>query len=83
MYCPALTVKNKKTNNKFFKIKIWCRNSVIPSKFVNKVVWVYNGKTFRKLVVTKEKLGFKFGEFSFTRVKNQKKKTKKKVILQK
>lgn len=82
MYCPVLTVTNKKINNNESKIKIWSRNSVIPVKFLNKTVWVYTGKIFRKVIITKEKLGYKFGEFSFTRVKNQKKKVKKKVVSQ-
>jgi len=28
---------------------------------------VHNGKEFKNVVVTREKLGYKFGEFSFTR----------------
>jgi len=81
MYCPVLKIKNKKTNDNESKIKIWSRNSVIPSNFLNKTVWVYTGNIFRKVVITKEKIGFKFGEFSFTRVKKKKKsKIKKKSV---
>jgi ribosomal protein S19 len=34
---------------------------------VGKKVLVYNGKNFKQVKVTREKVGFKFGEFSFTR----------------
>lgn len=49
------------------KNKIWSRNSTIPSCLVGKKVFVYTGKNFRQIKVTREKVGFKFGEFSFTR----------------
>lgn len=55
------------------KIKIWSRNSVIGYSFVGFNVQVYNGKKFIKFKVTKEKVGFKFGEFAYTRVKPTKK----------
>lgn len=48
-------------------LKIWSRRSIITSKFLNKHVFVYNGKTFKKLYITREKLGFKFGAFIMTR----------------
>jgi len=70
--------KNTKSQKNFFKI--WSRNSVIPSFFLGKTVLVYNGKQFHKVYINREKVGYKFGEFSLTR-KNFKKiivKTKKK-----
>jgi len=39
---------------------------------------VHNGKEFKNVVVTREKLGYKFGEFSFTRKYNVKQKLAKK-----
>lgn len=35
--------------------------------FVGKRLFVYNGKIFRKFLVTKNHVGFFIGEFSFTR----------------
>lgn len=54
-------IKEKKS------LKIWSRNSVIPTSLINKTVLVYNGKEFKKVSITREKIGYKFGEFSFTR----------------
>jgi small subunit ribosomal protein S19 len=61
-YLDSNILKNNKKS-----IKIWSRNSVIPMSLVNKAVQVYNGKEFKKVIITREKIGFKFGEFSFTR----------------
>jgi len=57
--------KNKKQKKNFFKI--WSRNSAIPSFLIGKTVLVHNGKQFNKVVITREKIGYKFGEFSLTR----------------
>ena len=46
---------------------LWLRSSVIPNKIVNTIVCVHNGKEFKRVIITKEKIGFKLGEFSFTR----------------
>lgn len=65
------------------KTKIWSRNSVIPHYLIGETIFVYNGKEFKRVLITREKIGFKFGEFSLTRktvfkVKsNSKKKSKK------
>lgn len=53
--------------------KIWERQSVIGSNLIGSNVFIYNGKDFKKLQITREKVGYKFGEFSFTRKKSQKK----------
>jgi len=68
---------NKKLLNKK-KIEIWSRQSAIPGCLLNKTVFVHTGKNFKKLVITREKLGYKFGEFVTTKVKAKIKKTKKK-----
>ena len=47
--------------------KIWTRNSVIPSKLLGQSVSIYNGQFFKKLLITQEKIGFKFGDFVLTR----------------
>ena len=54
------------------------KNSVIPEFMINKTVLVHNGKEFKNVTVTREKVGFKFGEFSVTRKYNVKTKTLKK-----
>jgi ribosomal protein S19 len=60
------------------KIKVWSRSSIIPSILINKQVLIHTGNSFKPLFVTREKVGFKFGEFAFTRSKNKKKKKIKK-----
>ena len=39
---------------------------------------VYDGKEFRKCYINREKIGYKFGEFSYSRKKNDVKKKFKK-----
>lgn len=57
--------------------KIWARNSAIPSSLVGSYVLIHNGKEFKKVFINKEKVGYKFGEFSFTRKYTVKKKPSK------
>ena len=47
--------------------KVWSRSSQIPSFLLGKTISVYNGKEFKPVLVTREKIGFKFGDFSITR----------------
>ncbi len=49
------------------QLKLWSRRSVIPSFLIGTTVLIYNGKEFKKVVITREKVGFKFGEFCTTR----------------
>ena len=65
------TLSKKKINP-----KIWSRSSVIPNLLVNTIVSVYDGHEFKRVAITKEKIGFKFGEFSHTRKFLLKKKPK-------
>lgn len=62
---------NKKT------IKIWDRGSIIPYKLIGKSVLVYGGKEFRKITISRNKVGYKFGEFCYTRKPHKKKEEKK------
>lgn len=64
--------KHYKTN----MLKCWCRNSVILSSEIGKLVYVYNGKIFKKFMITREKIGFKYGDFSGTRTYGTSKKQK-------
>jgi len=74
-----LSTKFKKEQKKI----IWSRNSTIPSFLIGQAVFIYNGIQMIKVHITREKVGFKFGEFAPTRkftrkVKNLKKDSKKK-----
>ena len=57
--------KNIKRSKK--NLKIWSRNSAIPSFLLGKTVLIHNGKQYNKIIITREKIGYKFGEFSLTR----------------
>lgn len=64
--------KNLKIIKNFFldksnSLKIWKRSNTITSSLVGKTVFVYNGKIFKKIMITREKIGYKYGEFSGTR----------------
>lgn len=56
-------------------IKIWKKNESISQFLVGKSVFVYNGKLFKKINITRNRVGYKFGEFINTRkfTKKQKK----------
>ena len=76
LFCD-LSINNKNIEKKN-KIEIWSRSSSIPYFLINKIVFVHNGKTHKKVLITREKIGYKFGEFSFTKVKAKLKEKKKK-----
>lgn len=59
-----LQLKNSKK-----PIKIFSRNSVITPNCVGFNFLIHNGKSFLPLKVTSAMIGYKFGEFSFTRQK--------------
>ena len=46
---------------------IHCRNATIESYCLGKQIYVHNGKTFILLNINENMLGYKFGEFIFTR----------------
>ncbi len=69
----SLQEKTKKIRN----IKIWSRNSIIPFSLIGQQVSIHNGKDFIKIKITREKVGYRFGEFSFTRKHKLKAKAKK------
>lgn len=70
--------KKKAKNKNKKKLKIYSRSSCIPSFLINKFVLIYDGKEFRKCYINREKIGYKFGEFSYSRKKNDVKKKFKK-----
>ena len=51
---------------------IWFRNSKISSIFIDKNVFVHNGKFLLFVDIKSSMLGHKFGEFVFTKVFNLK-----------
>lgn len=57
------------------------RSSTIVPACLNKFFFVHTGQKYQKIYVTEEMIGYKFGEFSFTKkrcvFKNKKKKKKK------
>jgi ribosomal protein S19 len=63
--------------------KVWNRNCTVPESMVGSFVFVHNGKEFKKILVIREKVGFKFGDFSFTRKYTSKTKVLKNVQLKK
>ncbi len=46
---------------------VYKKNKIITSIHLNKKFLIYNGKDFQKLIVSKDMLGYKFGEFVMTR----------------
>lgn len=59
------------------------RTSIIPKNLINEYIIIYKGNIFKKLYVTKYNVGYKLGEFSFTRkpfyypIKEKNKKSKR------
>jgi ribosomal protein S19 len=51
------------------------RNKIVLESFLDRSFKVYNGKDFKSFKITRARVGFKAGEFSFTR--SSRKKTKK------
>ena len=47
--------------------RIYKKNLYINSGDVNKKFLIYNGKNFQKLIILKEMIGKRFGEFIITR----------------
>lgn len=56
-----------KGNFVFFKKKYIGNNTIILNEFLRKVFTIYNGKAFTEFIVKRENIGFKLGEFIFTR----------------
>jgi ribosomal protein S19 len=65
-------------NNQKKWIQIFNKNLVIMPEYVNYIYNIYNGKTFIKIQITKDMVGYKFGEFINTRKRYIYKKKKKK-----
>ena len=78
-YCNENLLKCFNEFNKKKKFFIFQRNSIIDPIFLGTKVAIYNGKIFINIFIDENKIGYKFGEFAFTRKKCvHKKKNKKK-----
>jgi small subunit ribosomal protein S19 len=71
-FISLCVLKKKKLNQ-----KIWCRSSIIPNFLVGTIISVYNGCEHKRIIITRKRVGFKLGEFSFTRRFRTKKKLTK------
>ncbi len=49
------------------KIRTHCRDMIVLPEMVGKTIFVHNGKEFVKVVITKDMLGHRLGEFALTR----------------
>lgn len=67
--------KGKFVNTTVSFKKTQSRNDTISSSLIGRSVQVYNGNKFKTVFITRDKVGFHYGQFSFTR-KNGKKKEK-------
>ncbi len=56
--------------------KIYSKNITILPEYVNKTLEIHNGKLFAKLKITEKMIGYKVGEFIYTRKKHTFKKKK-------
>jgi small subunit ribosomal protein S19 len=59
-------------------IKLWSRQSTVLTDYVGYAFQIHNGKNYKKLVVSEDMVGKKFGEFAPTRkfITHKKKKAK-------
>ncbi|MGX7576671.1 30S ribosomal protein S19 [Candidatus Vidania fulgoroideorum] len=81
-YCNYKLLKkiNKYYEGKINIIKTWSRNSTIMPKFVGITIYVHNGKKHIPVYVSENMIGYKLGEFVYTRkfIKHSKKENIKK-----
>jgi ribosomal protein S19 len=49
------------------RLKTQARSSTITQVLLGKTIFIHMGNGYRKCTVTRDKLGFKIGDFSYTR----------------
>jgi small subunit ribosomal protein S19 len=59
---------NLKKNKKW--IKIYNKSFTILPEYIDNFISIYNGKSFINLKITNKMIGYKFGEFIYTRKKH-------------
>lgn len=71
---------DSKLNLKENHVNLISRKCEIIPSFIGHSVSIYNGRTLKEIIINKDMVGYKLGEFNFTRAKFvfKKKKTKKK-----
>jgi small subunit ribosomal protein S19 len=62
-FLPLSVLKLKRRKKKI----VWSRASVIPFFLVGSKVKIHSGKEFKNILITEDKVGYKFGEFAPTR----------------
>jgi ribosomal protein S19 len=62
-----ISAKDKEIQNSFLKKKIYSRSCSIPSFFINTNLNLYKNKQVVSLNLNKNLIGYKLGEFAFTR----------------
>lgn len=62
--------------NKKKQFKLYNKNLIILPEHIHLFVKIYNGKNFINLKIIKEMIGYKFGEFIYTKKKHIYKKKK-------
>lgn len=78
--CPYSFINFISLKTKKLAIQTYNRSSIIVTSLINKTIEIHNGKKFIPLIITKEMLSHKLGEFAPTRAvfkftkKNKKKK---------
>ena len=63
----AFVAKCERNESKGKAIRTHDRTIVVVPRMVGKVIGVYNGKEFLKVIVTEDMLGHRLGEFAMTR----------------
>lgn len=48
-------------------LKTTKRNTLILPEYLNKIIYVHNGLTFKKIKITEDMIGTKLGQYIFTR----------------
>lgn len=57
----------KKNFLKYKSIKFWSKRSTITNSSIGKKIFIYNGKIFKPITITRNMIGFKYGAFILTR----------------
>jgi small subunit ribosomal protein S19 len=66
---PFIHLKLLRKKSLTDNLSLWSRNSIILSNFIGYKFLIHTGNTFKKFFVTRDKVGYKFGEFCTTRSK--------------
>jgi len=66
------------TNNNKKNFKIQDRKSVIPHTLLSKTLNIYNGRKYIPVIIKREMVGHKIGEFGITKILGYKPKKKRK-----